>query len=226
MATTTATRTAKPSCDPATAVTRSLLSYGVIAGPFYITVSLAQALTRDGFDLTRHSWSLLSNRLARMDPGRELPCHRSHGHRWRGRGASRAWHRPGRDLGAAAAAAFGVGMIGDAFLKADPAMGFPVGTPDGVGEVSWHGVAHLAVGGVGFLCLIAACFALARRFAAEGRRGWSAYSIVAGIVFFGGFVGIASGAGSTATIVTFVGAVLFVLTWLSAVSVHLYRRVR
>ena len=27
----------------------------------YIAVSLAQALTRDGFDLARHQWSLLAN---------------------------------------------------------------------------------------------------------------------------------------------------------------------
>src|SRR4030088_2017127 len=31
------------------------------AGPFYVAVSLAQALTRDGFDLTRHAWSMLAN---------------------------------------------------------------------------------------------------------------------------------------------------------------------
>ena len=42
-------------------MTRSLLGYGVIAGPLYVVVSLAQALTRDGFDLTRHAWSLLAN---------------------------------------------------------------------------------------------------------------------------------------------------------------------
>src|SRR5829696_4666070 len=48
------------SCDPATRVTRSLLGYGVLAGPFYVTVALAQALTRDGFDLSRHPWSLLA----------------------------------------------------------------------------------------------------------------------------------------------------------------------
>jgi hypothetical protein len=42
-------------------VTKSLLGYGVIAGPFYLVVSLAQALTRDGFELTRHAWSLLAN---------------------------------------------------------------------------------------------------------------------------------------------------------------------
>jgi hypothetical protein len=47
--------------DTAHAVTRLLLGLGVIAGPFYVAVSLAQALTRDGFDITRHAWSLLAN---------------------------------------------------------------------------------------------------------------------------------------------------------------------
>ena len=42
-------------------VTKSLLGYGIIAGPFYVVVSLAQVLTRDGFDLTRHAWGLLAN---------------------------------------------------------------------------------------------------------------------------------------------------------------------
>ncbi|MER7008231.1 DUF998 domain-containing protein, partial [Dactylosporangium sp. NPDC000555] len=42
-------------------VTRSLLGYGVLAGPFYVTVSLAQALTRENFDISRHAWSLLAN---------------------------------------------------------------------------------------------------------------------------------------------------------------------
>src|SRR2546425_414205 len=46
-------------CDRS--LTRTLVAYGVIAGPVYVLVSLAQALTRDGFDLTRHAWSLLSN---------------------------------------------------------------------------------------------------------------------------------------------------------------------
>src|SRR5215831_2367349 len=52
---------AAATCDRTTSVTRSLLGYGVIAGPFYVIVSLAQALTRPGFDLTRHEWSLLAN---------------------------------------------------------------------------------------------------------------------------------------------------------------------
>ena len=38
-----------------------LLLAGVLAGPFYLTVALAQALTRPGFDLRRHDVSLLAN---------------------------------------------------------------------------------------------------------------------------------------------------------------------
>lgn len=41
-------------------VTRSLLGYLALAGPCYVVVSLAQALTRHGFDLARDEWSLLA----------------------------------------------------------------------------------------------------------------------------------------------------------------------
>ncbi|HKH56080.1 MAG TPA: DUF998 domain-containing protein, partial [Propionibacteriaceae bacterium] len=50
-----------PECNAHDRVTRSLLGYGIIAGPMYVLISLAQAVTRDGFDLTRHEWSLLAN---------------------------------------------------------------------------------------------------------------------------------------------------------------------
>src|SRR6476620_8802122 len=57
----TATTTREIDCEPADRVTKSLLGYGVIAGPIYVMVALAQAVTREGFDLARHQWSLLSN---------------------------------------------------------------------------------------------------------------------------------------------------------------------
>jgi hypothetical protein len=47
--------------DRTAAITRSLLGYGVLAGPVYVVVGLAQALTRDGYDLARHDLSLLAN---------------------------------------------------------------------------------------------------------------------------------------------------------------------
>lgn len=219
------TSTSPVACDPATRVTKSLLGYGVLAGPFYVVVSLAQALTREGFDLSRHSWSLLSN----GGPGwiqitnfvlsglftiaAAVGLSRALGNTGRGR----RWAP--RLLGA-----YGVSLIGAGAFRADPAAGFPVGTPADADAVSWHGMLHLAIGAVGFLCLIAACFVLASRFAREGRRRFALYSRATGVIFFAGFAGIASGQGNPVTILAFVAAILVAWSWVSAVSVSFYRR--
>ncbi len=47
-------------CSPAAQVTKSLLGYGVLAGPLYVLISVAQALVHEPFDLTRHAWSQLA----------------------------------------------------------------------------------------------------------------------------------------------------------------------
>lgn len=210
-------------CEPAARVTKSLLAYGVIAGPFYVAVSVAQALTRDGFDLTRHPWSLLTNgdlgwiQITNFVLTGLMVLAFAVG--------LRRVLRPG--IGSVWAprlvAVYGASLIGAGALRADPAMGFPVGTPDGPGEVTWHGIGHLVVGGIGFLCLIAACFVLARRFSRDGRRGLAGYARVTGVVFLAGFAGIASGAGSTAMTLAFVGAVVWVWAWVSATATHFYR---
>jgi hypothetical protein len=59
--TTSGADSTRPPVDPAAAVTRSLLGYGVLAGVFYLMVGLVQARTRDGYDPTRHDQSLLAN---------------------------------------------------------------------------------------------------------------------------------------------------------------------
>jgi hypothetical protein len=215
---------ASASCDSTTRVTKTLLAYGVLAGPIYVVVSLAQALTRDGFELTRHQWSLLSNGA----------------HGWiqitnfvvtglmmgaLAAGARRAL-RPGRAARWAPrlAGAFGASMIGAGVFRADPALGFPAGTPDDVAQISWHGMLHLACAGVGFMCLAAACLVVAGRFAAEGDRGWAIYSRATGVAFLAGFVVVAAGAGAVWSNLTFVTAVVMVLAWTSAVAARLYRR--
>ena len=61
---TAAIQNGRPAADCPSApvrVTKSLLGYGVIAGPFYVVASLAEALTRAGFSLARDDWSLLAN---------------------------------------------------------------------------------------------------------------------------------------------------------------------
>lgn len=215
--TTGATRT----CDPATGVTRSLLGYGIVAGPLYLLVALAQAMTRDGFDLTRHAASLLSNgdlgwiQIANfLVTGAMIVTGAVGMRRTRLVGT---WGP--RLLGV-----FGAGLLGAGVFVADPMFGFPVGTSDGPGAVSWHGLAHLAVGGVGFLALVAACLVIARRFAGRGERGWAWYSRITGLAFLAGFVGIASGSGNPVIALGFWAAVAIAFGWLSALSVHLYRR--
>jgi hypothetical protein len=99
---------------------------------------------------------------------------------------------------------YGVSLVAAGIFRADPALGFPVGTAPDARDVSWHGLVHLACGAIGFGCLIVACLLLARRFATDGDRGWAWFTRVTGIIFLAAFVGIASGAGSTATTLGFV----------------------
>ncbi|WP_275888177.1 DUF998 domain-containing protein [Nonomuraea lactucae] len=115
-------------------VQRLLLGCGVVAGPVYVTVALAQALTRAGFDLARHPWSFLANgdlgwiQTANFVLTALATIAAAAGLR---RGLA-----PGR--GALWApiliGAFGTSMTGAALFPADPAMGFPAGTPEGPGH--------------------------------------------------------------------------------------------
>src|SRR4051812_20518624 len=137
-------------CEPTARATRSLLGWGIVAGPFYVIVALAQALTREGFDLTKHSWSLLANgdlgwiQITNFIATGAMVIAAAVGLR-------RAL-RPqrGSTWGPLLLGAYGLGMIGAGIFRADPAQGFPVGTPE-VTSVSTHGLLHFVFGGVGFL---------------------------------------------------------------------------
>src|SRR6059058_4241265 len=84
---------------------------------------------------------------------------------------------------------YGLGLIGAGFFVADPALGFPPGTPADAHAVSWHGLLHFVSGGIGFLGLIAACVVFARRFGARKQWGWAVYSLTTGVLFFAAFFG-------------------------------------
>jgi len=211
------------SCDRTTSVTRTLLAYGVIAGPLYVLVSLTEALTRDRFDFARHAWSLLSNgdlgwiHITNLVVSGLMTIAFAVGLRRAlspGRGATWAPRLIG---------AYGASMVSAGIFRADPALGFPAGTPDSASEVSWHGMLHFASGGVGFPCLVVACLLIARRFAAEGRRGWAAYSRATGVLFLAGFAAMVAGAGSAWSILAFTAAIILACTWVSALAAHLYR---
>ena len=158
---------------------RRLLACGLLAGPVLLGVGLAQVLTRDGFDLDRHALSqlalgpwgfvqiaafLVTGALV-IAAARGLRCALS----------------PGRGTvwGPRLLVGFGAGMLIAGVFVADPAFGFPVGTPDGPGPISWHGALH----GVGFMVAMAswtaAMIVLAAGFIARGDRAQAAVCVVA-----------------------------------------------
>ncbi len=206
-------------------ITKSLLGYGVIAGPIYVVLVATQAATRDGFDPTRHAVSQLANgelgwiQIANFLVTGAMTIAAAAGvRRALGPGRLSAW-------GSGLLAAFGVGLVAAGMFRADPSDGFPPGTPEGIGEVSWHGLVHFAVAGIGFACLVAACFVLAAWFARTGKHGWAWFSRITGLVFAGSFLALSSGSGGAATILVFTAAVVLAWAWLTALSVKLYRGV-
>lgn len=212
-------------CAPEDRVTRSLLGYGVVAGPFYVAVVLAQALIRPGFDLARHDVSLLSNgslgwiQVANFLLTGAMVVAAAVGlRRALAGGSAGRW-------GPILLALFGFGMIGAGLFAADPMNGFPPGAPAGrPAAVSLHGMLHLVSAGVGFLGFAAACLVIARRFAGERRQGWARFSLVTGLAFLAGFGGLASGSSSSIVVLAFWAALILAWGWLAMLAVHLYRR--
>jgi Protein of unknown function (DUF998) len=145
-----------------TSATRALLAGGVVAGPLFILVGLLQAFTREGFDLRRHPLSLLSN----GDLGWiQITNFVVTGLLFTGAavGMRRVLH-PGRGgtWGPLLIGAVGVGMVAAGVFVADPADGFPPGTPPGRPDtLSWHSGLHFLVAGLAYLALIAASFVFA-----------------------------------------------------------------
>ena len=225
MSTLIATRKSQAPADCAAhdRVARSLLGYGVLAGPFYVAVALVQALwLRPGFDLSHDDVSLLSNgtlgwiQVANFIVTGAMVVLCAAGVRR----ATRSTWAP------ILLALFGAGMIAAGIFVADPMNGFPAGAPAGRPDtISVHGMLHIASAGIGFIGFVAACFVMARRFAVQHDRTWKWLSLATGVVFLAAFAGVASGSGSSAVVIGFWIGLLAAWTWIAALSIRLYRSI-
>jgi Protein of unknown function (DUF998) len=104
-------------------------------------------------------------------------------------------------------------MMAAGVLVLDPADGFPAGTPAGrPATMSWHSVGHLMAGSITFIALIAACYVLARHFAAAGNRRRAVGAVLAGTALLIGNAWASSGspAGAPVLAVGVISAMLFV----------------
>lgn len=208
--------------DTQAAVTRSMLGWGVLAGPIYLGVGLLLALTRDGFELASHPLSLLM-----LGEGG-----------WMQRtnlilsgvisaiaaiGFHRAMNRTGSPSRAPALLlGFAVGLVGSGIFAPDPVDGFP---PGAVSDVTASGLLHLAFGAFQFICLAAACFLAARWIGRRGDTGWSRYAQASGVVILLGFAGGAALSTSSVGVIMLWVAVVAGYAWIAATSVYLWKTV-
>ena len=204
------------------AVTRSLLGYGVLAGPFYLALGVAQGLIRDGFSFARHPLSVLANgpggwvQSANLAVSALMVLAAVVG-------IARAAPQHSRAL-RAALIVYALGMIVAAVFRADPMDGFPPGTPLGVPTtLSTSGAVHFAAGAVTFLAMAIACFAGARTLSKRGERGLARFSLLAGLVVFLAFFGGGAFASSVGGVAGIWVAVVMGWVWLAVVSRYFYR---
>jgi hypothetical protein len=210
-----------------TQLTRLLLGCGMIAGPIYMIVGLAQILTREGFDVTRHPLSMMSlGDLGWIQITNfiltgilvvlgAIGLHRSVE-------ADKRWR-----LGALLIGLYGIGVIGGGVFVPDAALGFPPDTPDVYPEtMSWHALLHFIFAQLGFLALIIATFIFARHFAAAKLPRWAAYSVFTGSFFLAAIVASIAAMGAAWTMMALYLAVASAWLWLSALTARTRAKVQ
>lgn len=205
-------------------VARRLLLAGAVSAPLWAVSSLTQAATRDGFDITRHPLSALSNgslgwlQIATFVVVGVLAVAGALGMRRALRGT------PGGVWVPRLLLVNGIAMIAAGVFVMDPAAGFPVGTPEGTPEsLSGASIGHMAAGSVAFFSLIAANYVLVRHFRRAGRAAEAVLSLIAGTALLLGN-GWAMAGGTAGTLTLAVGA-LTPMLWVSAVSARASRGV-
>jgi hypothetical protein len=201
---------------------RFLLGCGVVAGPFYLAVGLAQAFLREGFDLARHPLSELANGRGGWVQSANFVL--------TGLLVLAAAAGLQRTLGRKAQAmsgflgAFGASMIVAAVFHADPMDGFPVGTPLGPpASLSTSATIHLAAGALGFLCLAISCFLAARVLSRVSIRSLARLSLACGLIVVLGFFGGAVIPNPSPVLGIWI-AVIAGWAWLTISSGYLFRR--
>jgi hypothetical protein len=207
--------------------TRLLLMGGVLAGPIYILVGIAQILTREGFDITRHPLSMMSLgdlgwiQITNFIITGLLVIAGAIGLRRSARDDKRL-RRAALLLGI-----YGLGVLGGGLFVTDPALGFPPGTPDTYPQtMSWHGLLHFIFGQIGFLALIIASFIYARYFAVHHLSGWAIFSALTGLIFLSAIIAIiatAGGEGSAWASLALYAAVALSWIWLATISYYMRR---
>ncbi|MDD7938174.1 DUF998 domain-containing protein [Actinomycetospora lutea] len=184
-------------------------------------VSLAQAATREGFDLRVHPLSLLSTgdlgwlQITNFVLAGLLTIIGASGLR------SALQGTPGGVWAPRLVTSAGVGLVLAGAMVMDPGANFPVGAPADLPLVTWHAYGHMIAGTISFTSLIAACFVLARHVGRGGRRDLAVVSRAAGLALVAGW-GWAMTGGAAGTLTLAIGAIA-AMAWIAVVALRLRR---
>jgi hypothetical protein len=207
-------------------LTNIFLKCGVVAGPLYIFVGIVEMFLNPGFDIRRHSLSLLSaghlgwiHVMLFMITGFFVFLG-AIGIRMAIKGEKAGTWAP------ILLGVYGLGLMAAGYYVPDPMKGFPPG--ETYGTISTGGIMHLVAGMVGFIGLIVACFVFARRFMSLRQPDMAMFSWITGIVFFVSFFGIAAMSQQADHIVMIVNlaftfAVVLSWMWLSTIFSRLIK---
>ena len=161
---------------------RPLLAAGVAIAPWFLAVSLIQALVRPGFDLSKHEVSLLLVGSTGWVQTINFVVTGLLGIAY-AIGVRRVLH-PGKGgtWGPVLIGTYGALFLIAGLFHPDPQLGFPSGAPEGVPATqsmpsNIHSLAFSALA----LVTVAACLVFARRLRADSARGWFVFSIVCAV---------------------------------------------
>lgn len=149
---------------------RRLVKAGMVAGPLLVVTWVAQAVTRDGYDVTRHPMSLLALGeggvvqtanfivagflVIALGRGLGLLFTTGTGRKWLPRLVQLT----------------GIGLIAAGVFPVDPGAGFPRGAPEGMPEYTTIGILHEIGFAIVMIAWTATLFILMRRFHKERRK--------------------------------------------------------
>lgn len=156
---------------------RALLACGVATTPLFYALAALQLVLRPGYDIRTQPISFLALgelgwiQVANFLLTGALALAGALGLRRALNG------QRGGAAGPILAGLYGLGMIGAGLFGPDP-----LPAPGQAPQMSVTGAFHMVAFLVSFLSLIAACFVLARRFSAVGKRGWALYSIASALL--------------------------------------------
>lgn len=201
-------------------VTRALVTAGAVAGPVFVLTAGVQAVTRDGFDLTRQPLSMLSLgdagwvQITNFILAGVLMLGFAIGVARALRGG------PARRWAPLLLGVYGFGLVIGGAFTADPALGFPAGAPEGIPEtMSFHAMVHAIAPPLSFTALVIAMFVVAHRLSWEGRRSAATWTRVAAVACF--LLSVPVGPGFSVRLFL---AIAVGFGWITAWAVSLLRR--